>query len=197
MNEARQDRPGPPGRRIAFPPRAQALRAIRESTVLGVTCLVTYWIVTTVLYHMYATSLADNHIGGLWAVIAAIFVLRGSYEQSVAAAVSRMSATTVSFVLCLVYLLFLPFHLWALAVLIGASALVVTLIGRPGDAITAAISTAVVMVSVSVSPQHGWQQPILRFADSLVGVAIGVLAAWLDLSVFRDIRHPSLRRPVR
>jgi hypothetical protein len=43
----------------------------------------------------------------------------------------------VSFVLCEIYLAFLPFHPWALADLIGASALVVTLIGRSGDATTA------------------------------------------------------------
>jgi hypothetical protein len=50
----------------------------------------------------------------------------------------------------------------ALAVLIGASALAVTLHGRPGDVMTAAITTEVVMVSSAVSPQHAWQQPVLR-----------------------------------
>jgi uncharacterized membrane protein YccC len=192
MNKARQDRPA--DRRIAFPPKAQALKAIRESTVLAVTCLVTYWIVTSLVYRMYSLSQADNRIGGLWAVLSAIFVLRGSYEQSVAAAVSRMSATLVSFALCLLYLAFLPYHLWAFAVLIGASALAVTVVGRPGDAITAAISTAVVMVSASISTEHVWQQPLLRLGDTFVGVAIGVLAAWLDLRVFRDIRPPRRRR---
>jgi hypothetical protein len=47
------------------------------------------------------------------AVIATIFVLHGSFGKSVAAAVSRMAATSVSFVLCLIYLAFLPFHAWA------------------------------------------------------------------------------------
>jgi len=177
--------------------KAQALIALRESTVLAVTCLIVYWIVTVLVYRMYSVSQADNHIGGLWAVISAIFVLRESYDKSVAAAVSRMSATLVSFALCLLYLAFLPFHVWALAVLIGASALAVTLIGRPGDAITAAISTAVVMVSASISTQHAWQQPILRLGDTCVGVAIGVLAAWLDLRVFRDARPPRRRRNLR
>ena len=95
-----------------------------------------------------------------------------------AAAVSRMAATFVSFVLCLIYLVFLPFHVWALAVLIGASALVVMLLGRPGDAVTAGITTAVLLVVAAVSPQHAWQQPILRLADTVVGVAVGALAAW-------------------
>ena len=134
---------------------------------------------------MYFLSKADDALGGLWAVIATIFVFRDSYQRSVSAAVSRMSATLVSFALCLVYLAFLLFHPWAMAVLIGASVLGVTLIGRPEDAITAAITTAVVMAVAAVTPQHAWQQPILRLADTLVGVAVGVAAAWVGLHVLR------------
>ena len=61
---------------------------------------------------------------------------------------------------------------------LGTSALAVTLMGRPGDAVTAGITTTVVMVVAAVSPLHAWQQPILRFADtvgsaaSLTGTAI-------------------------
>jgi uncharacterized membrane protein YccC len=94
-----------------------------------------------------------------------------------------MAATFVSFALCLIYLAFLPFHAWALAVLVGASALAVMLLGRPGDAVTAGITTAVIMVVAAVSPQHAWQQPILRLADTLVGVAVGVAAAWTGTQV--------------
>jgi hypothetical protein len=35
------------------------------------------------------------------------------------------------------------------------------------------------LVVATVSPQHAWQQPILRLADTIVGVA----AAWLGLRV--------------
>ena len=79
------------------------------------------------------------------------------------------------------YLVFLPFHTWALAVLIGLSALAATLIGRPEDAITAAITTTVVMVVAELSPHDAWQQPILRLADTAVGVAVGIAAAWTGL----------------
>ena len=126
---------------------------------------------------MYSLSQDNDLLGGMWAVLATIFVLRDSFGKSVAAAVSRMSATFVSFVLCLIYLAFLPFHAWALAVLVGASALVVMLLGRPGNAVTAGITTAVIMVVAAVSPQRAWQQPILRLADTIVGVAVGALAA--------------------
>ncbi len=87
---------------------------------------------------------------------ATVFACRFSYDQSTTAAVSRVAATSVSFVLFLIDLIFLPFHAWALAVLIGASALVATLVGRPGDAITAGITTAVVMgVAVGVVAARG------------------------------------------
>ena len=165
-------------RQTGRPNWPQARTAIVECVVLAVACLITYELATSALSHVYSISRDDDLLGGMWAVLATIFVLRDSFGKSVAAAVSRMAATVVSFVLCLIYLAFLPFHAWALAVLVGASALVVMLLGRPGDAVTAGITTAVIMVVAAVSPQHAWQQPILRLADTVVGVAVGALAAW-------------------
>jgi uncharacterized membrane protein YccC len=132
----------------------------------------------------------DDLLGGMWAVLATIFVLRDSFGKSMADAVSRMAATFVSFVLCLVYLAFLPFHAWALAVLVGASALAVMLLGPPGDAVTAGITTAVIMVVAAVSPQHAWEQPILRLADTVIGVAVGALAAWVGIWAKRVLPEP-------
>ena len=143
--------------------------------------MATYWVTTSVLTRVYSISRSDDLLGGLWAVVATIFVCRDSYHQSAAAAVSRMSATAVSFVLCLIYLIFLPVYGWAVALLIGLSALVVMLIGRPGDAITAAITTAVVMLVAAVTPRDAWEQPILRFVDTLIGAAIGVVAVWIGM----------------
>jgi uncharacterized membrane protein YccC len=171
--------------RRPFPSWAQVWGAVVDGTVLAVACVITYLFVTSVLSRLYFVSRNDDLLGGLWAVVATIFVLRDSYQHSVSAAVSRMAATSVSFVICLIYLLFLPFHAWALAVLIGVSAIAATLIGRPEDAVTAAITTAVVMLIAAVTPQHAWQQPILRFADTVVGVAVGVGAAWVGLRVIR------------
>ena len=69
--------------------------------------------------------------------------------------------------------------------LVGASALAVMLLGRPGDAVTAGITSAVILVVAAVSPQHAWQQPILRLADTVVGVAVGVVAVWTGIQVKR------------
>ena len=164
-------------------PRVSA--AVAECVVLAVACLVTYWLATHLLSRVHSVGRDDDLLGGMWAVIATIFVLRNSLAKSVAAAVSRTSATLASFVLCLVYLAFLPFHAWALALLVGASALAVTLLGRPGDAVTAGITTAVIIVVAAVSPHDAWQQPILRLADTVVGVAVGAAAAWADIRLRR------------
>ena len=166
-------------------PRAQVRAAVADSCLLALSCLISYWLATTILALAHSPSQADDLLGGMWAVIATVFVLRHSYSQSMAAALSRMAATLVSFVLCLAYLAFLPFHPWALAALIGLSALAVTLLGRPGDAVTAAITTAVVMVAAELAPHNAWQQPILRLADTAIGVAVGIAAAWTGLRVLR------------
>jgi uncharacterized membrane protein YccC len=169
---------------------AKTWNTVVECTLLAIACLITYLLATSLLSHLYSVSKADDLLGGMWAVIATIFVNRDSYEQSLAAAASRMAATSVSFIICLVYLLFFPFHSWSLALLIGLTALIVTLLGRPQDAITASITTAVVLVVVAVSPQHAWQQPILRFADTAIGVSVGIAAAWIGIDVIRPRIEP-------
>jgi uncharacterized membrane protein YccC len=170
---------------MKWPDGAQARAALAESVVLGLACVVTYLLATRLLSWVHSVDPADDLLGGMWAVIAAIFVNRSSYSESRNAAVSRMAATFVSFVYCLIYLTFLPFHTWALAVLVGLSALTATLIGRPGDAITAAITTTVVLVVAEVSPRGAWEQPLLRLADTAIGVAVGLASAWLDQRVIR------------
>jgi uncharacterized membrane protein YccC len=179
-------------RRSGRPSWPQARTAVVECVVLAVACLITYELATRALSRVYSLARDDDLLGGMWAVLATIFVLRDSFGKSVAAAVSRMSATCVSFVLCLIYLAFLPFHAWALAVLVGASALAVMLLGRPGDAVTAGITTAVVLVVAAISPQHAWQQPILRLADTIVGVVVGAAAAWTGMQINRFLSARSV-----
>jgi uncharacterized membrane protein YccC len=166
---------------------AQIRAAAAGSFLLAVSCLISYWVTAKILTIAYSVSAADDALGGMWAVIATVFVFRDTYNKSLAAALSRMAATLVSFVLCLAYLAFLPFHVWALAALVGLSILVTTLIGRPEDEITAGITTAVVLVVAGLSPHSAWQQPILRLADTAIGVAVGLAAAWTGLRAIRPL----------
>ncbi|HEY2314501.1 MAG TPA: hypothetical protein VGH96_12875 [Streptosporangiaceae bacterium] len=58
--------------------------------------------------------------------------------------------------------------------------------GRPGDAAVAATTTAVVMVLADVTPQRAWEQPVLRFADTVIGGIVGVAAVWLGRLALRQ-----------
>jgi uncharacterized membrane protein YccC len=180
--------------------------AIAHNVALGLATLVTYLITTEILTHVYSLSRSDDLLGGMWAVIATIFVFHETYRQSTAAALSRISATSVSFVLCFVYLLLLPFHSWGLALLIGLGALAVRLAGRPGDAITTGITTTVVLVVAELSPHDAWQQPILRSVDTIIGVAVAVAAWWIAVAATRgrrtalgraNVAHQPASRPAR
>jgi hypothetical protein len=164
---------------------AQTGEVVIRATILAISCVISYWLITHILADMYSISRDDDLLGGMWAVVATIFVYRYSHAESVRAALSRMAATSISFVLCLVYLLIFPFHVWGMAALIGIGAIVVTTMGRPDDTITTGITIAVVMVVAALSPHGAWRQPVLRLVDTAVGVAVGVAAAWLGTHAMR------------
>jgi uncharacterized membrane protein YccC len=129
---------------------------------------------------------SDDPLGGMWAVIATLFVYRDTQTESFAAAISRIAATVVSLALCLLYLLIAPSHPWAMAILIALGTIFVTIAGRPGDSVTTGVTIAVVMVVAELEPRNAWEQPILRFADTVVGVIVGLAMAWL----IRRATHP-------
>src|SRR6516225_7889605 len=152
-------------------------QAVNHAVVLAICCFISFRIVTDILAAAQFLPRDDELLGGMWAVIATIFVFRYSYEESARAALSRTSATLLSFVLCFGYLLIFPFRPLGMAGLIGAGAIVLSLIGRSDDIITAGITTAVVIVVAAISPQHAWKQPILRLIDTVVGIGVGVFGA--------------------
>jgi uncharacterized membrane protein YccC len=80
------------------------------------------------------------------------------------------------------------FHPWGLALLIGVGTLVMMLMGQPDDVVTTSITTAFVMVVAALSPHNPWEQPVLRLIDSFVGVAIGLIGAWLGLHIAPRLR---------
>ena len=178
------------------PQRETLGRAVGQGVELTVACLISYALITQILIRVYSVSREDDLLGGMWAVVATIFVYRESYQKSVSAAISRMSATVLSFALCLIYLLFLPFHALGMAALIGIGAVVLILADRSEDVITASITTTVVMEAAGITPQHAWTQPILRLLDTNIGMAVGIAAAWasLKLGSQTDRRSPATVR---
>ena len=88
-----------------------------------------------------------------------------------------MIATSVSVVLCLLYLWFFPFTVAGMAALIGLGTLAMMLLGRR-DGIVTTGTTVVIMVVAALSPVDAWHQPILRLVDTIVGIGIGVAFKW-------------------
>ncbi|MEU8687585.1 FUSC family protein [Streptomyces sp. NPDC048665] len=149
-------------------------KLLRYSIEVGLASLLSYWAATRIWSGTHQPY-EEGQLGGMWAAISTIFVIRECKRKSTTAAIARMSATLISFALCLVYLAFLPFQAWGLALLVGLSVLAPGLLGRPGDEATAAITTTVVMVVAGLNPHGAWKQPLLRLADTAIGVAAGMV----------------------
>jgi uncharacterized membrane protein YccC len=158
---------------------------------VGVTSLITYWIITHLLAGF--VDRADDYLAGMWAVVAVVFVFRDSREEALRAGIARLIATCVSFLLCFAYLLIFPFMPVGLAALLGIGTLIMTALGRRDDIVTAGITTTVVMVVAAMSPHSPWQQPVLRFVDTVVGIALGVGGKWIGSYLFSLAERLTLR----
>jgi uncharacterized membrane protein YccC len=139
---------------------------------MTIACAISYWITTSGLTTFVDKS--SDFLGGMWAVVATVFVFRDTRSNSLSAGLARLIATCVSFALCLLYLLLFPFQPLGMAVLIGLGTVVMMILGRREDIVTTGITTAVVMVVAAMSPRDAWQQPLLRLIDTIVGIAVGV-----------------------
>jgi uncharacterized membrane protein YccC len=158
---------------------------------MGIACVLSYAIITQLLVRFVDEP--TRLLGGMWAVVATVFVFRESRTSSLSAGVARLIATCVSFVLCLVYLLILPVTGLGIAVVIGFGTITMMLLGRHDDITTTGITTAVVLVVAAISPEQAWQQPFLRLVDTLVGIVVGVSCKWFASYVF----YRALGEPVR
>jgi uncharacterized membrane protein YccC len=149
---------------------------------MAIACLITYWIMTHTLSRFVDEP--SDFLGGMWAVVATVFVFRETRLQSLSAGMARLIATCVSFALCLLYLLLFPFTPVGMAALIAIGTLLIALLDRRDDIVTVGITTAVVMVVAAMSPADAWQQPLLRLADTVVGITVGVACKWVGSFLF-------------
>lgn len=155
-------------------------KALTHGLALGISCLVTSGVTLAIYSHVHFVSEANVLLGVMWATVATVFVQHIDYTSTLNSVVSRMVATSISVVLCLVYLLLFPFHVWGLALVIALGAIATTLLGRPNELITTGITTAVVLVVGAVLPEHRWEQPILRLVETLIGTIVGAVGGWLE-----------------
>ncbi len=116
-------------------------------------------------------------LGGMLAVVAVLFTLKETREESLSAGISRLIATGVSFALCLVYLLFFPFHAEGMALLIGIATVIMIELGRRSEIVTAGITISVVMIVLVLSPAFAWHQPLMRLLDTAVSIVVALMFA--------------------
>jgi uncharacterized membrane protein YgaE (UPF0421/DUF939 family) len=149
---------------------------------LAITTFITYVLTTSITPLL--THQPAQPVGILWAMISAVFVFRDTREHSLSAGMSRLFATCVSFALCLVYLSLFPANPLGMAILIAIGALLATLANRRDEIGLLAITTAVVLVVAAENPQTAWQQPLLRLADTVAGVTVGIACKWIASFLF-------------
>ena len=70
----------------------QTGEVVMRGAILAISCAISYWLITHILANTYSISRDDNLLGGMWAVVATIFVYRDSNAKSVRSALSRMAA---------------------------------------------------------------------------------------------------------
>jgi uncharacterized membrane protein YccC len=175
-----------------LPPHPEALSGTKHDELsawdvvyslnMAIACLITYWIITYLLSGF--VDQASDLLGGMWGVVAVVFVFRDSRARALSSGIARLIATCVSFALCLPYLLIFPFTPVGLAALLGIGTLIMAVLGRREDIVTTGITTTVVMVVAAMSPQTAWQQPLLRLVDTVVGIALGVTFKWIGSYLF-------------
>jgi uncharacterized membrane protein YccC len=158
---------------------------------MAIACLVTYWIMATLLPHWFGWP--STPVGVLWAVISTVFVYKDSRAHSLSAGFARLVTTFVSFALCLIYLWLLPATVVGMAVLIAIGVLLMFLIGRSDEVGLTAITIAVIMIVAASNPQDPQMQPILRLVDTVVGISVGVACKWINSFVFYGILGEEVR----
>ena len=162
---------------------------VAYAVAMTIACAISYAVITELLVRF--VNEPTELLGGMWAVVATVFVFRESRARSIDAGLARLFATCVSFALCLVYLLLFPFTGLGMAVMIGVGTMAMMLLGRQGDIVTTGITTAVVLVVAAMNPQEAWRQPILRLVDTVVGITVGVSCKWFASYVFyRAVGQP-------
>ncbi|HZC57617.1 MAG TPA: FUSC family protein [Xanthobacteraceae bacterium] len=131
---------------------------------MALACLITYWIMAEV-FSRFGHGAFSDLVGGLWAIVATVYVFRDTRAKSLSATIGRMIATGVSFALCLLCLLLFPFTPTGLATLLTCGTLIMMVLGRREEIGLTAVTTAVVMLVAAIDPHDAWRQPLLRLMN--------------------------------
>src|SRR5258708_21628879 len=102
-----------------------------HAVALAIACFIAYWVMTDGLSRF--VDKPSDFLGGMWAVVATIFVFRKTRHDSLSAGFARLIATCVSFALCLPYLWIFPSTPLGMAALLAIGPLVTALMDQRAD----------------------------------------------------------------
>jgi len=143
----------------------------------GVVCLASYLLGAyfTGLFHGRSSS-----IGGLWCVISGIVVLQATSRDAWQSAILRVLGTLIGATIGGLYLQFFPFSVIGMAVSVGLTVLLCQALDVPDHGRLAAITVALIIVISTGNPELSpFTNAALRFAESVIGAGIAVLAVLL------------------
>jgi hypothetical protein len=80
-----------------------------------------------------------------------------------------------------------------MVILIAIGTLLAILASRRNEIGLLAITTAVVLIVAAQNQQTAWQQPLLRLADTVAGVGVGVACKWIMSFFFFRVSRQAAR----
>jgi uncharacterized membrane protein YccC len=119
--------------------------------------------------------------GALWSMVSGIVVMQETRQDTIDNAWLRVLGSLVGAVMSGLYLSFLPFNPFGMAIMIGLTVLICQELHIPGHPRLAALTVGVIMVISFLNPDLN---PIvnagLRFCESVIGSAVAILliAIW-------------------
>jgi len=118
-------------------------------------------------------------IGAMWALISAVVVMQDTGSQTISTAWLRIFGSLIGAAFSAVYLMFFPFSVLGMGILIGIVAFTCVILGLPGHLRLAALTVGIVMV---ISFENPAIPPLVnaatRFVEVIIGSTVAVCAAW-------------------
>jgi Predicted membrane protein len=124
-------------------------------------------------------------IGALWAMISAIVVMQDTRSATISTAWLRILGSLIGAVFSALYLVFFPFSIVGMGILIGVVVLTCELLHLPGHLRLAGLTAGIVMVISVVNPDiPPFVNAATRFFEVMIGSSVAVVAAWIWQYVF-------------
>jgi len=126
-------------------------------------------------------------IGAMWAMISAIIVTQETRSATISMGGLRVMGSFIGAVFSALYLIFFPFSIVGMGILIGIVVFTCVLLGMPGYLRLAALTAGIVLV---VSAQNPDIPPFVnaahRFLEVIIGSSVAIAAAWVWQYVFKS-----------